>query len=108
MKYLADPLPPAYNLPFSMKDETEIRVQLEKAGFSKILVEKARKYSAAKNAKEVITGLARGGLIYNEIMKRNPAWMEDIKATAEKELVEKFGTGSIKAPMSALICQALK
>ena len=107
-KYLEDPLPPAYNLPFSMNDENEIRVLLEKTGFSKIQIEKINKNSVGRNAKEVVSGLAQGGLIYNEIMKRNPAWMEDIKATAEKELVEKFGTGSIKAPMSALICQALK
>jgi len=107
-EYLEDPLPESYNLPFSMNNETEIRAVLEKAGFSKITIEKVNKVSISQTAKEAVTGLTQGGLIYNEIMKRNPAWMKDIIATVEKELTEKFGAGPIMAPMSAIISQASK
>jgi hypothetical protein len=47
-------------------------------------------------------------MIYNELMKRNPAWIDEIKETVEKELAEKFGTSPMKAPMRALITQAWK
>jgi ubiquinone/menaquinone biosynthesis C-methylase UbiE len=107
-KYLQDPLPEFYNLPFSMNDETVIRSILQNAGFSKIIIESVNKVSVSQTAKEAVNGLARGGTIYNEIMKLNPAWIEEIKATVEKELAEKFGVAPMIAPMSAVISQAWK
>src|SRR4030095_7571172 len=77
-KYLGDPLPASYNLPFSMNDMALIRSSLEDAGFSKIVVERVQKVSISETAKDATAGLAQGGLIYNEIMKRNPAWMDEI------------------------------
>jgi hypothetical protein len=47
-------------------------------------------------------------LIYKEIKKRNPAWIEEIKIKVEKELAEKFGAAPMSAPMSAVISQAWK
>ena len=44
-KYLEDPLPDSYNLPFSMNDETVIRSNLLAARFSKITIESVRKDS---------------------------------------------------------------
>jgi hypothetical protein len=41
-------------------------------------------------------------------MKRNPALINEIKETLEKELSEKFGASPMKAPISALITQAWK
>jgi ubiquinone/menaquinone biosynthesis C-methylase UbiE len=107
-KYLQDPLPESYNLPFSMNEETLIRSFLQSAGFSKIIIERLSKASVSETAKEAAEGLAQGGFIYNEIMKRNPAWIEELKATVEKELAEKFGAAPMIAPMSAVISQAWK
>src|SRR4030095_1710773 len=107
-KYLGDPLPESYNLPFSMNDLAFIRSSLENAGFSKIVVERVRKVSISKTATEATAGLAQGGLIYNEIMKRNPAWMDEIMNTVEKELSEKYGAAPMMAPMSAIVSQAWK
>src|SRR6266496_5914697 len=107
-KYLEDPLPESYNLPFSMNDETVIKSLLQDAGFSKITIEKVKKVSVSQTAKEAANGLAQGGLIYNEIIKRNPAWIEEIKATVEKELTDKFGAAPMIAPMRAIITQAWK
>ena len=107
-KYLADPLPEVYNLPFSMHDESEIRQLLQDAGFSKIAVEKVNKVSIGETAKDAAIGLGQGGLIYNEIMKRNPAWMEEIRAVVEKELSEKYGAAPMVAPMSVVVSQAWK
>jgi ubiquinone/menaquinone biosynthesis C-methylase UbiE len=107
-EYLAEPLPESYNLPFSMNNENQIRTTLQAAGFSKINVEKIQKQCVSKTAKEAAEGLSRGGTIYNEIMSRNPAWVEEIQSKVEKELTEKFGAAPMVAPMSALISQAWK
>ena len=107
-EYLSDPLPESYNLPFSMYDEAEIKELLENAGFSKISVERVGKLSISPTAKDAAEGLAQGGVIYNEIMKRNPAWIEEIKISVEKELSEKYHSAPMVAPMSAVISQAWK
>jgi ubiquinone/menaquinone biosynthesis C-methylase UbiE len=107
-KYLQHPLPESCNLPFSMYDETIIRSILQNAGFSKIRIESVKKVSISQTAKEAVNGLAQGGSIYHEIMKRNPGGIEEIKATVEKELTEKFGATPLIAPMSAVISQAWK
>jgi ubiquinone/menaquinone biosynthesis C-methylase UbiE len=107
-KYLTEPLPEIYMLPFSMNDDEELRKDLQQTGFSKIIVERVDKISVSPSAKEAANGLAQGGSIYNEIMKSNPAWIEEIKETVEKELAEKFGASPLQAPMRALITQAWK
>jgi ubiquinone/menaquinone biosynthesis C-methylase UbiE len=107
-KYLTGPLPETYKLPFSMNDDVEIRRDLGQTGFSKFTVERVEKVSMSPTAKEAATGLTQGGMIYNEIMKRNPAWIDEIKETVERELAEKFGASPMEAPMRALITQAWK
>ena len=107
-RYLTDPLPESYNLPFSMHDEAEIRGMLQVAGFRKMSIEKVPKLSISPTARDAAQGLANGGVLYNEIMKRNPAWVEEIEALVEKELSEKYGAAPMVAPMSALIGQAWK
>jgi ubiquinone/menaquinone biosynthesis C-methylase UbiE len=107
-KYLTEPLPETYKLPFSMNDDEEIRRDLQQTGFSQIIIERVEKVSESPTAKEAASGLTQGGMIYNEIMKRNPAWIDEIKETVENELAKQFGTAPMKAPMRALITQAWK
>jgi hypothetical protein len=91
-----------------MNDDVEIRRDLQQAGFSEIIVERVDKVSVSPTAKEAANGLAQGGLIYNEIMKRNPAWIDEIKETVEKELAKKYGASPMIAPMRAIITKAWK
>ncbi len=107
-RYLEEPLPEFYNLPFSMNDEAAIKEMLREAGFSKISIGKVSKVSVSATAKEATEGLTQGGSSYNEIMSRNPASMEEIRALVEKELTLKFGEAPMVAPMSAVISQAWK
>jgi len=107
-KYLKEPLPESYDLPFSMHDESTIKEMLQEVGFSKITIEKISKLSISPTAKEASEGLTQGGVIYNAIMTQNPEWIEEIKASVEKELSEKFGEAPMVAPMSAVISQAWK
>ncbi|NII28413.1 class I SAM-dependent methyltransferase [Pseudoflavitalea sp. X16] len=107
-EYLEEPLPESYNLAASMSDEAAIRQLLQDARFSKIAIEKVKHFSVSPTAKEATYGLVEGGLIYKEIKKRNPAWIDEIKIRVEKELAEKFGAAPMSAPMSAVISQAWK
>ncbi|WP_276501811.1 class I SAM-dependent methyltransferase [Terrimonas pollutisoli] len=107
-KYLEEPLPETYKLPFSMNDDNEIRESLQNAGFTEITIERVDKAAISPTAKEAAYGLSQGGALYNEIVKRNPAWIEEITMTIEKELAEKFGAAPMIAPMRALITEAKK
>ena len=106
--YLEEPLPESYNLACSMHDENTIRQLLQDAGFSKMSVEKVEQLSVSPTAKEATYGLVHGGLIYEDIKKSNPAWIEEIKIKVEKELADKFGAAPMIAPMSAVVSQAWK
>lgn len=106
--YLEADLPESFNIPFSMNDQDAMKEILQGAGFSKIAMEQVEKKSVCQTAKEAAYGLARGGSLYNEIMKRNPAWIGEIVGKVEKELSEKFGAVPMIAPMRAIISQAWK
>jgi ubiquinone/menaquinone biosynthesis C-methylase UbiE len=107
-QYLTGPLPPSYDLPTSMHDESIIKPLLLDAGFSKISIEKVSKQSYCSSAKEAAEGLTMRGAIYHEIMSRNPESIGEIKNLVEKELSEKYGAAPMIAPMSAVISQAWK
>jgi hypothetical protein len=91
-----------------MNDEMMIRNLLHDAGFSKIAIEMVNKISVCPTAKEAAEGLVQGGPLYDEIMNRNPAWIDEIKIKVETELAEKFGEAPVAAPMTALVTQAWK
>lgn len=107
-KYLEEPLPDSYNLATSMSDKVVISSLLKDAGFSKMSIEQVELFSISRTAKEAADGLVEGGLIYEEIKKRNPAWIDEIRIKVEKELAEKFGAAPMVAPMSAIVSQAWK
>ena len=106
-KFLGE-LPASYTTAFSMNDEEEIETRLRKAGFSEIVIERVEKTASGLSAEEVAKGLACGGSIYNDIMKRNPKWIPQIKSDIEKELAENYGDAPMKSPMCALFTTARK
>ena len=81
---------------------------MQQAGFSKIIIESVDKISENRSAKEAVEALTQSGSVYDEIMKRNPSQINEIKERLEKELSEKFGASPMKAPIRALITQAWK
>ena len=107
-QYLDGPLPESYSLATSMSDEAVITPLLQNAGFSKMQIETVGLVSGITCAKEAANGLVEGGLMYKDIKKRNPMWIDEIKIKLEKQLAEKFGDSPMIAPISALISQAWK
>lgn len=107
-EYLGDGLKELYNLPFSMNDPEVIKDQLQQAGFNKIKIEVVEKQSVSQSAKETAYGLVIGGTLYNEIINRDPKWIDEIIPRVERELTQKYGASPMSAPMRALICEAWK
>lgn len=107
-QYLEEPLPATDDLATSMNDERGIRSLLQDAGFSKLSVEKVKLLSVSPTAKEAALGFVQGGSVYDEIRKRNPGSINEIKTRLEKELADQFGDAPMIAPISALISQAWK
>lgn len=107
-KYVGDTLPDSYKLPFAMHDAGEIKEQLKSVGFIEINAERCVKNSISESAAHAAEAITQGGSIYNELIQRNPAWVKETRIEVEKELAEKFGEAPMVAPMSALVCSALK
>jgi ubiquinone/menaquinone biosynthesis C-methylase UbiE len=107
-KYLEEPLPESFNLATSMSDGAVITPLLEDAGFTKISIEKVKLFAVSPTAKEAAHGLVEWGPLNQEIKKRNPALIGEIKIQVEKELTEKFGAAPMIAPISAVFSQAWK
>lgn len=106
-KYLGDDIPQTCRLPYGLYDHDEIKGYLKDAGFSDITVETVAKMAHFESAHEAAYGLSHGGSLYNEIVKRNPAWVDEISLELEKTLSAKYGN-PLSTPMSAVICQCGK
>jgi Methylase involved in ubiquinone/menaquinone biosynthesis len=107
-KYFEGDIPEAYNMATSMHDQATIQPLLENAGFYKLSIEKVKKQSVCNSAKEAARFLTQSGSVFEDIRKRNPAIIEEITITVEKELTEQFGASPMIAPISAVISQAWK
>lgn len=102
-EYFGNTLPETYKLPFSMHDPALLESQLKQFGFSNTKVEVVKKFSVCSTAKAAAEGLINGGLLYNEIVNRNPAWLDEITSAVEAQLSQKYGGSPMTAPMSALL-----
>jgi ubiquinone/menaquinone biosynthesis C-methylase UbiE len=106
-EYLTDPLPVTYKLPFAYNDPEEIKDLVERTGFKDLKIEHVEKVTVS-TAREASIGLARGGSLYNEIMSRNPVWIDEISEKLEQELVEKFGSDPMYSRIRAVVCEAYR
>jgi ubiquinone/menaquinone biosynthesis C-methylase UbiE len=107
-RHLGDNMPESYRFPFSLNDHDEIYGLLNNAGFTNINIEREQKLSRAENAAKAANALVRGGSLYNEIAKRDPALVDKIIAEVEQELAVRYGSSPMVAPMSAIITTAMK
>jgi ubiquinone/menaquinone biosynthesis C-methylase UbiE len=107
-RYFGEPLPESSKVASSMHDPAANTQMLQVAGFSKIDSYRIEKQMHAETARSAAQALVKGGSLYNEIEKRNPAWVDEIIAAVEKELSEKYGKAPMIAPISAIMTQGWK
>lgn len=89
-EYVEEPVPKSYNLATSMSDVAAIEALLENAGFAKPIIEKVGLFSVSSTAKEATMGLVERSPLYENIKRRNPGLIDEIKVRLEKELTEKL------------------
>ena len=106
--FFPDNPPIFYQIPFSLFKEEEIHALTHNAGFSGIKIELIKKELSSPSAKNASIGIVEGNPIYTFINAHNPALLEPIRSSVEKELEKKFGSHTLKAPMQAWVIEAIK
>lgn len=101
----SDP-PKFYALPFSLHDPTVVRVFLEGAGFEDVQWQRLDRVGTSPSAAQAVIGLIEGNPIYDAIMERRPAALDDIKAAVAKNLVAALGYNPLRAPLRAIFFSA--
>lgn len=101
-------LPSESLLPFAMHDHQQLRSLLEEAAFGKITIESVAKKAIATSSEDAAISGVKGGQIYNEIMKRNPAALEKFFETLVKEFKARFGDAPMISSMQAVVSRGWK
>ncbi len=101
--------PPAfYKVPFSMFDPEELRSYMNNAGFINSTAERISLTGQSPSAMDIATGFVEGNPIINEILKEDPAQVENIKLSITKRIHEQVSKDPVSHEMNAWICEAGK
>jgi SAM-dependent methyltransferase len=104
--FATDP-PRFYDIPYGMSDPAVHERLAKNAGFADVTVERATFEGARLHAREIATGVIRGGPFITEIEQRGANADEIIEKVAER-LKARFGDERFAATLSALVCSAKK
>ena len=96
-------LPPQSNSPYSINDHIEIRSQLEAACFSDVSIETVSKKAVTSSPMNAALSMARAGMLYHEVMNRNPSRLQNFIETLSKEFKNKFGENPMISSMQAVV-----
>lgn len=104
--FASDP-PRFYDIPFGMFDPAEHERLAIAAGFDGVKVERVTFEGARLDARDVATGVIRGGPFITELEQRAANPNEIVEKVTER-LKKRFGTEKFAATLSALVCTAKK
>jgi len=104
--FASDP-PRFYDIPYGMFHPAEHERLAVGAGFDDVTVERITLEGARLDAREVATGVIRGGPFITELEQRN-ANLDEIVEKVTERLTARFGTEKFAATLSALVCSAKK
>jgi len=97
--------PPAFlEIPFGYHDLSEIKVDLQSAGFEKIEITVLPGESRAPSARDVALALITGSPLASQLAEMGVA--EESFETVEAALVDTFGSGEVRAPMQSISIEA--
>jgi SAM-dependent methyltransferase len=102
----SDP-PRFYDIPYGMFDPAEHERLALGVGFDDVTVERVRFEGARLDARDVATGVIRGGPFITELEERDVD-PDDIVGKVTERLKARFGTEKFAATLSALVCSAKK
>ncbi|MXN66858.1 methyltransferase domain-containing protein [Stappia sp. GBMRC 2046] len=87
--------------PYAYHDLSVVADALQGAGFRQIDITVLPKTSSASDAAQVAMGLVAGSPLANEVDDRETPSLEEVTWQVRDALVQRFGAGSISAPMQA-------
>jgi SAM-dependent methyltransferase len=100
--------PPRFlsRVPYGYHDPGTIRDDLSAAGYHKITVDTVALPAVAPSAWEAAVGFCQGTPLRHEITARDPAGLPAATHAARDALAARFGEGTVRAEMSALVITA--
>ena len=103
----ADPPRFLARTPHGHHDQNVIRTELAAAGFGEVAIETVTLPSRTTH-RDPAVGFCQGSPVRNEIEARAPQELEAATEAVAAAVASQFGTGSIEAPMQALVITAVK
>ena len=100
--------PDFYEIPFGYHDQNDIKRTLKEAGFQEIKIEVVDRVGAASEAEDAATGLVHGNPVGVAIAERDPSLLPVITKAVARAIADRFGETDIRAPMRAIVVQAVK
>jgi SAM-dependent methyltransferase len=92
--------------PCGYHDKGRIERELRAAGFNSVRIEELQREAAVSCPLEPAIGCCQGTPLRSEIEARDPAGLVRATNTVAAALAERFGNGSFRAPMQALLITA--
>jgi ubiquinone/menaquinone biosynthesis C-methylase UbiE len=93
--------------PHGYHDTALIRGELEKAGFSSVMIETRAEQSRASSPRHAAVAYCQGTPLRNEIEARDAGRLEEATAYAASRISDRHGTGQIAAQIQAHIVMAV-
>jgi ubiquinone/menaquinone biosynthesis C-methylase UbiE len=98
--------PMFYHVPFGYHDPSEIKRELEGAGFRDVRVDVVSKVSVPTRADDAAAGLVLGNPVSVAITERDAALLPVITTAVADALTKHFSGSTFRAPMRAIVAQA--
>jgi len=100
--------PPRFmaRVPHGYHDPGAIREQLGTAGFREVTVEAVTLPSVGSSAREIAVGFCQGTPMRHEITARDAAALLSVTDTVCAAVVDRFGDGTVRSDMTALVVTA--
>lgn len=102
--------PPRFlaRVPHGYHEATGLRGDAEAAGFTAVRLDTVTAISRAGSARAVALAYCAGTPLRNEIEARDPAALDAAIATAEAELVHRFGDGPVAGRIQAMVVEGIR
>lgn len=92
--------------PHGHGDPVRIRADLGSAGFANVRIERIVLTSSAKTARDVAIAYCKGTPTRHMIDARAPGRIDEVTATVEAAIVDRWGQGPVAAPIAAFVVEA--